>query len=271
MQESITNAVMNFLLVSLPEESIWFFTVIILMKRFDLLDKYMWRDKIKWLVVPVLSSIVINLLKYIINSPIIFISISAITTIYIGIIIMLKAPENNILNEKIAYIKILLLVLLSFAILIVLTESLYIPLFLKYFGKSIIEINSVWSVNFLMSIPARMIQFILIIFILSIQNREIYLDVLKSITSDKKISLIIIIFTSTLIVFWTFLIGFIGDFNILSQYNFNKQILISILLLIVPSILLILMISLIILFIEKINRINKSHQNMFSDIYDDDI
>jgi len=268
---NVMNAIMNCLLVSMPEESIWFFTVLILMKRFDLLDKYMWKEKIKWIIVPFISSIIINLLKYIINSPIIFISISAIITIYIGIIIMLKAPENNILNEKIAYIKVFLLVLLSFAIMIVLTESLYIPLFLKYFGKSIIEINSTWSVNFLMSIPARVIQFLLIIFILSIQNRKIYLDILKSITSDKKISLIIIIFTSTLIVFWTFLINFIGDYNILSQYGFNEQISISISLLIVPSILLILMISLVVLFIEKINKLNKSHQNMFNDIYDDDI
>ena len=266
---NIMNAIINCLLVSMPEESIWFFTVLILMKRFDLLDKYMWKEKIKWLIIPFSSSIVINILKYIINSPIIFISISAIITIYIGIIIMLKAPENNILNEKIAHIKVFLLVLLSFAILIVLTECLYAPFLLKYFGKSIIEVNNVWLINFLMSIPARVIQFVMIIFILSIQNREVYLNILQSILSDKKISLIIIAFIFILIIFWTLLINIFGNYNILSQYGFNEQVLYSILLFIVPSILLILMISLIVLFIEKINKLNRSHQNMFNDIYDD--
>jgi len=272
MQESITNAVMNFLLVSLPEESIWLISILILMKRFDLLDKYMWRDKIKYLIFPILlSSISINFLKYIIVAPRLVISISAILTIYVGIIYILKAPENNILNEKIPYIKIFFYVLSSFAVLIVLVECLYSPIILTYVEKSIIEINSVWTMNFLLSTPARLIQFFMIIILLSLQNRKAYLNIMQSIFSDNKISLTIIIFISILIIFWTLLINIFGNYKILSLYNVNEQILFSILLFLVPSMLLILMIYLVILFIEKINKLNKSHQNMFEDMYDDDI
>jgi len=272
MQESIINAIMNFLLVSLPEEFIWSISILILMKRFDLLDKYMWRDKIKYLFYPILlSSISINFLKYIIVAPRLVISISAILTIYVGIIYILKAPENNILNEKIPYIKIFFYVLSSFAVLIVLVECLYSPIILTYVEKSIIEINSVWTMNFLLSTPARLIQFFMIIILLSLQNRKAYLNIMQSIFSDNKISLTIIIFISILIIFWTLLINIFGNYKILSLYNVNEQILFSILLFLVPSMLLILMIYLVILFIEKINKLNKSHQNMFEDMYDDDI
>jgi len=272
MIHNIINALMSGLFVSIPESFIWVLTVLIMMRRFDLIDKYRWKDNIWYLMLPVISSsVIINMLRFIINAPRIIISLIAILTIYISMIYILKSPKINFLNEKVKYLKLFLLVLLNFAMMIVLVESLYIPIFLKYLGKSIIEINNQWQTNILMSIPERLIQFILIMFILSIQNRKIYLDIIKSITNDKIISLIIISFITTLIVFWTFLINIIGDYNILSQYNINKQILISVSLLIIPSTLLILMISLIVLFVEKIGKLQKSHQNMFGDIYDDDI
>ena len=266
---NVMNAIMNCLLVSMPEEILWTISILILQKRFDLLDRYMWKENIKWFAIPALISIYISLFKYIIIIPRIFISIGAILIIYMGIIYMLK--KVNILNEKIEYIKVFLLVLLSFAIMIVLTECLYAPFLLKYYSKSIVEVNNTWLINFLMSIPARVIQFIMIIFILSIQNKEVYLNILQSILSDKRVSITIIAFIFILIVFWTLLINIFGNYNVLSQYGFYEQILYSILLFITPSILLILMIYLVVLFIEKVNKLNKSHQNMFNDIYDDDI
>ena len=272
MQESITNAIMNFLLVSLPEESIWLISTLILMKRFDLLDKYMWKDKIKYLALPVfLSSISINFLKYIIVAPRLVISISAILTIYVGIIYILKIPENNMLNEKIPYFKILFYVLLNLAGLIILVEYLYAPIFLIYIKKSIIEINYMWNMNFLLSIPARVIQFFIIIIILIIQNKKTYVNIMQSIFSDKKITITVTSFISILIIFWIILIDIFGKYNIMSQFKINQQIILNILLLIVPSILLMLMIYLIVLFIEQINRIQMSHRNMFDDILDDDI
>lgn len=272
MIHNIVIAVINFTLVSVPEGFIWTLAVLITLKRFDLLDKYRWKTNALWLSIPILfSSFLINFLRYIVDCPRIFISISAILAIYIGIIIILKAPSNNILNEKIDYPKIFLIVLLYFAVLIVLTESLYIPFVIKYYGKSIMQINSIWSVNFLMALPGRIIQFIFIICILSIQNRKKYLTIIKLITSDKKISLIIIIFVLTLIIFWTILISIFGDYNVLSQYGIIQQVIFSMILFIFPSLLLFLMIVLIILFIEKINKLNRSHQNMFDDVFDDDI
>jgi len=67
------------------------------------------------------------------------------------------------------------------------------------------------------------------------------------------------------------LIDVFGNYNIISQFKLSQQIMLNILLLIVPSMLLMLMIYLIILFVEKVNKLEMSHRNMFSDIYDDDI
>jgi len=271
MQESIINAIMNFLLVSLPEETLWFFTVLILIKRFDLLDKYMWKNNIKYLIFPIIStSLVINLLRYIIIVPRIFMTLSAILTIYLSIVYILKLPHNNILNEKIPYFKIFFYVILSFAILIIFVESLYSPVLLGVIKISIKQINDTWSMNFLLSIPARLIDFIIIVIILSIQNRKTYTNIIYSIFSEKKISIAIIIFVSILIVFWIILIDVFGNYNIISQFKLSQQIMLNILLLIVPSMLLMLMIYLIILFVEKVNKLEISHRNMFED-FDDDI
>jgi len=271
MQESITNAIMNFLLVSLPEETLWFFTILILIKRFDLLDKYMWKNNIKYLILPIITtSLVINLLRYIIVVPRIFMTLSAILTIYLSIVNILKLPQNNILNEKIPYFKIFFYVILSFAILIIFVESLYSPVLLGVIKISIKQINDIWSMNFLLSIPARLIDFIIIVIILSIQNRKTYINIIYSILSEKKISIAIIIFVSILIVFWIILIDVFGNYNIISQFKLSQQIMLNILLLIVPSMLLMLMIYLIILFVEKVNKLEISHRNMFED-FDDDI
>ena len=268
---NVMNAVLNGIMTSTFEEGVWELTVLILLKRFDLLDKYMWKEKIKYLAFPVLlSSLVINTLKYIIVAPRLIISLSAIITIYVGIIYILKAPENNILNEKIPYIKTFFYVLSGFIILIIMTEYLYINIILKYIGKSIIEVNSVWYMNFLMSIPAKIIQFIMVMIILFIQTRKNYLDVFKSIFYDKKFSIIIMSFVLMLIVFWIILIDIFGDYEIISHFNYIQQILLNIIILTVPSILLILMISLVVCFIEIVAKIQMSHRNMFED-FDDDI
>ena len=268
---NVMNAVLNGIMTSTFEEGVWELTVLILLKRFDLLDKYMWKEKIKYLAFPVLlSSLVINTLKYIIVAPRLIISLSAIITIYVGIIYILKAPENNILNEKIPYIKTFFYVLSGFIVLIIMTEYLYINIILKYIGKSIIEVNSVWYMNFLMSIPAKIIQFIMVMIILFIQTRKNYLDVFKSIFYDKKFSIIIMSFVLMLIVFWIILIDIFGDYEIISHFNYIQQILLNIIILTVPSILLILMISLVVCFIEIVAKIQMSHRNMFED-FDDDI
>jgi len=272
MMQSITNAVLNGLLVSIPEEFLWLLTVLIFMKRFDLLDKYMWKQNIKYLFLPIITtSMIISILRYIIIVPRIFMTLSAILTMYLAIIYILKIPKNNPLKEKISYFKILFYVIVSFAILIIFVESLYSPILLGVIKISIKQINDIWSMNFLLSIPARLIDFIIIVIILSIQNRKTYINIVYSIFSEKKISIAIISFISILIVFWIMLIDVFGNYNIISQFELSQQIMLNILLLIVPSMLLILMIYLIILFIEKINNMQKSHQNMFDDILDDDI
>ncbi len=263
---SVINGLMNLILVSVPEETIWVLTTLIFLKRFDLLDKYRWKENLKWIIIPViLSSLSINILRYIINAPRLTISLTAILTIYIGIIIILKS--RNVLNEKIPYIKTFTFVILIFALMIVLVECLYAPFLITYVKKSIIEVNNIWTLNFLLSIPARLIQLLIIIIILTIQNKTVIFNTIQSIFLDKRISFTIISFVTTLIIFWTLLIDIFGDYNIYAQFSINKQILFSVLLLLVPSILLVLMIYLIILFITKINQIQQSHQNMFDDNY----
>ncbi len=266
---NVVNEMLKMITVSLPEEFIWVVTCLVLLKRFDLLDKYRWEESLKWIMIPVLlSTLSINILKYV-NAPRIIISLTAVLTIYIGIIYILKSPKINIINEKIPYLKTFLFVLLV-AVLIILIESIYLPFFIVYIKKSITEINNSWSISFLLSIPARLIQFAIILLILSIQNRKTYSFIIQSIFSEKKISLTIISFVSILIVFWVVLIDIFGNYNVLSQFNLSYQILLDVLLFVIPSILLVLMIYLVVLFIEKINQLQKSHQNMF-DMLDDDL
>jgi hypothetical protein len=136
------NVLLNLCLVSIPESTIWTVATLILLRRFDLLDKYRLKKNIKYLIIPILSSsLSVIILRYIINAPRLIVSLSAVITIYIGIIIVLKI--TNIAHEKIPYIKTFMLVIFNLAILIIFVESLYAPFLITYIKKSIIEVNDI--------------------------------------------------------------------------------------------------------------------------------
>ena len=68
--QGVTNALLNMVLISLPEEIFVTCMTLILFKRFDLLDIRMWRRNIKWIIIPsLLMAMCISIFKYIIILP----------------------------------------------------------------------------------------------------------------------------------------------------------------------------------------------------------
>jgi len=51
--QGVTNALLNMILVSIPEELFLTVMTLIFLKRFDMLDIRMWRYNLKWIMIPI--------------------------------------------------------------------------------------------------------------------------------------------------------------------------------------------------------------------------
>jgi hypothetical protein len=263
LMQNIINALLNMLLVSVPEEFIWSVLSLIFLKRFDLLDWRRWKYNLKQLMIPVLpTALMINILRYIIIVPKPIMTLINVVLINVLIIIMLK--HNKRVEDKFLIIKSVLFNLLSL-FLMTLIEYIYVPTMLFLIKKSINDINNDILLNFLLSLPTRILQIIVVIFILIKKDSQLYVKTIKYILYDKFIMITTLIFVGIILSIWVLLVNFFGDFNIIGQLSINQQLLTSVLLLIIPTIIISLLLYIIIYFFSKITRIQKSHQNMFDD------
>ena len=100
MVQNITNAILNFLSISLFEEFGWVLLILIFLKRFDLLDRYMWKQNIGWIFIPtILTSISINVFIYIIPNFILKFFVSIIINSF-GMTFMFILSEAEIFPEE---------------------------------------------------------------------------------------------------------------------------------------------------------------------------
>lgn len=263
--ENVINALLNTLMVSIPEELVWFSLVLVFMKRFDLLDRYRWKENIKWFLIPViLTAISTNIFRYLLPVSQITMVIISLSIFIISIIYVLK--HKNYIYEKYFYLKVIMFVFISLFI-ILLTENLYVLAILSILHTSINEINLNWIMNFLFSLPSRVLQILFIMYLLSRVENNLYLHITKDIFYDKKISIALGIFVFILILAWTTLIQIVSNYHVLQLFNIKEQLFIGVMVFLIPTILLASLIYIIISFVNKIIKIQKSHQNMLDDDY----
>ena len=68
--QNVINALLNTILVSIPENIFLVTMTLIFLRRFDMLDVRMWKHSLKWIMMPVIPvAIMINLFRYIIIIP----------------------------------------------------------------------------------------------------------------------------------------------------------------------------------------------------------
>jgi len=231
--QSLTNSLLNMFLVSLPEELFVVAMVLICTGKDDLLDIRMWRTNIKWIILPAIGmSIIVNLAKFI-NIPKPYNQILGMIVLYILLIVVVK--NNNIIKDKIKYIQIFSYTLLSFVIIAIL-ESAYCPLICSLTKTTIVYINSHFVYNFLSALPARIVEYSTLLYLLIKRKDDIKIKLFDIIIRNSFLKKSMIGLLIGIVITIIYLIKLIGVNLILINLSFLEQLFISVLIFIIPTI-----------------------------------
>ena len=159
--------ILNTLLVSIPEEFFLVMFTLILVGEFEiwkepeckkLIHKY---DYERILIPTIVSALLSNVLRY---SGLNYDATSVITILAVFILMIIT---NDIFGDASAlkWIGKCFVFLILACIIVGISEFLYVPLVVYGTGKPIQEINQNIIVNFLVSLPSRMLQYIILIYL----------------------------------------------------------------------------------------------------------
>ena len=120
--QGVTNALLNTILVSIPEESFIVIMTLVFLRRFDMLDIRMWKHSLKWIMVPTLPvAIMINVFRYIVIIPKPLMSLTSFILMVVLIIYLIVKNSYDI-DKKIIFKTIIFTILFLCILLTSLTE-----------------------------------------------------------------------------------------------------------------------------------------------------
>jgi len=267
MVQNITNAILNFLSISLFEEFIWVLLILIFLKRFDLLDRYMWKENIKWIFLPtILTSISINIFIYIIPNIILKFIVSIIILYYSMNYILVRTDP---LEEKIEWYKIVISIIFSMFI-IAISEAIYVPVMFKIFNQSMDLLNKNILLKFIMNLPAKTFQLLTIYFVYkkyNDKNEKYIFNILK----DKLLTLTTIIFSGLILFVLAYIVKLTFNSEVIDKYSLLTQVSISVLITVIPTILVFLYIIPINYLLSQLFRVQQNYQQMYDDVDNTDV
>lgn len=262
--QSVINAILNTIFVSIPESIISVLFILFLLKRNNLLDIYRWKNNLKQIMIVVLPiAISVNLMKYIlhINSLTIFIT----TEIMMILLMIYILKKNNILQEKINYLKVVVYVLLADFILIVTTEGLLGLIVIQVLGISIETINNNIFLNIILSLIPRTIQILLISLCIYKQNVGQMINYIELILENKVLSISMSIFLITVIIS-NYILGRFIVVDYLNGYIISMKILFACLIFLIPVIIISSYIVSVYSLLWINTKIQKEKDNMLNNI-----
>ena len=266
--QSFINALLNMFFVSLPEELFVVSIVLIGIGRDDLLDLRMWKDNIRWVSMPAIGMSFIISFARLTNIPKSFIQITGILVLYLLTLVVIK--NNNLLQEKIKYFKTLFYIILGIAIISIL--ECYYPLILSLTKTNILYINSHFILNFLCAMPARVIEYSILVYLLVKKSDDVKIKLFDIILKNSFLKRSMFSLLIGIMITMIYLIKLIGIDLILINLSFLEQLIIVIMMFIIPTITItfILLIVNYILKVEK--RIRQTYENLvMQDIVMDDV
>jgi hypothetical protein len=258
--------ILNTVFISIPEGLFFLIMVLIFLKRHDLYDPYGWKDNLKKILLPViLPAMLINVTDYFHVPGIV--SFAAQTILLYGLIIYLikkNAFLEKLENKEVSYFKIVFYIMLT-DIIVALTEIIYLPVVMTLFDISFIREQRDFGVSLLLSLPSRLIEFMMVLYFIKKKSTAIKYNVISFLTYNKKLAVMCLGFISMIIVSLWMVLKVILYFDILSAFPLYLQLTISALLVSIPVVLIYIFFANTTLLIENIACIQQSHENMFSD------
>jgi len=266
--QSLINALLNMFLVSLPEELFVVAIVLIGIGRDDLLDLRMWKDNIRWVALPAIGMSFIVSFARLTNISKSLIQITGILVLFLLTLVVIK--NNNLLKEKIKYFKTLFYTTLGIAIISIL--ECYYPLILSLTKTNILYINSHFILNFLCALPARVIEYSILVYLLVKKSDDVKIKLFDIILKNSFLKRSMFSLLIGIMITMIYLIKLIGIDLILINLSFFEQLIIVVMMFIIPTITItfILLIVNYILKVEK--RIRQTYENLaIQDVVMDDV
>lgn len=185
--EVIKNIILNTIFVSIPEEFFWVMFIYIMMGEFDhwkdpANNKFFYKEDYVRVFVPVITaSILSNILRYsgVDNN---IVSLVTIFVLFFSIVLFGDIFNNSGALKWIG--KVFLFLVLGLAV-IFLCESLYIPLILYGTGIELRDLNNDVLKNVLVSLPSRLLQYLILIFIVARKRSLGVIDIKKLLIDNK--------------------------------------------------------------------------------------
>lgn len=260
MSQSVVNALLNFIFVSIPEEIFLVAMTLIFIKRFDLLDIRMWKQNLKWLIIPILPvSLMITIFKYIFVIPRPFMTIINLIIFYILMTFILR--KNSFEFNKKDYWNLLLGFSLSFVVLGVL-EGLTAPVLLYLFNQPLDILNKSFFWNFTLSIPSRTTEYLIVIFIIIKHNSTIKIRLFDMISKNNFLLISIILFSLASNIFGVFILKLIGIDKILDKINLIEQMIVIMSVFLIPTIILFWILFIINSSLTREKRIQQTYESL---------
>lgn len=258
----------NTLFVSIPEEIYWVMFILILMGEFEywrepeckkIFHKY---DISRILIPAIIVALTSNIMRYL-NVNSIIMTIVSITTLYILIIL-----TSNIFKDASALkwmSKSFIFLILGY-ITIGISEMLYFPFIQLGLNISINEINNNLFINFLLSLPAKFFQFVVILFFIVKKHSLLKINVIRLIHMNPiLLTLTAIIVIINLLFLWI-MNSLIITNNILVELSLTLQLSIIVGSILFPLLNILVTFCLILYFRSKEINNNKNIQENLSDM-----
>lgn len=234
--QNIINILVNFFLVTMPEQIfITAMSIILTKKTYGLLDTRMWKQNIWWILIPAIPISIIDNLNSILFSSNQIIKLSNFLLFYILISFVIKQNSDNfeIKDHK----RIVSGFLLSFLMICVI-ESVTFQTMLILLNKSLVFVNANGFWNFIASAPSRIIEIIILIFLVVKNNNIVKFKMFDIITTDNFMLISIALFIIGSNIFAMYLIKLIGVDMILKNLSIIGQIIISMSIIVFPALIL---------------------------------
>ena len=261
--QGFTNILFDLVLVTIPEQFFLVVMTLIFLKKFGILDVLMWKQNIKWILIPVIPiSIIEDINTFIITNELFSSILTVLNLIFFYILIVYVIKNNSDEFQMKDHRKIFLSLATSFLILGVL-ESVTVPLMILLLNKSLIFINSNATWNFIASIPSRIFESLILSFLIIKNNNVVKIRMFDVISKNN----LLLVSTTTFVIlsniFAVYAIKLVGVNRILeNKVSMFGQIVISMGILVVPALILFWVLLLINYILVKEKQIQQTYENL---------
>jgi hypothetical protein len=207
MIDRIINHIYAIFFVSLHENALIYYIVANLLNKMHYLK--LKKENIFKIIIPIIVvAIYSNIASYLgFSDEIKYFSTLFTMTFFVCVMLRIK---------KVKDIFITLLYTLIASIVMMMIQIIYLPAILNSIGKTIVELNKEIEKFILVLLPARVMEYTIIIFLYKRKTDKVFIDTLKTIKNNKKVRILSIIF----LLFNSFIVIVIGNL-VINNFAFN--------------------------------------------------